>query len=341
MNGNDFIENNLSLRKETYSDANITITDENNSDSEKYYNKSTNQLLDEIDINQENSQYESKFSTGRWTHEEHVKFIEAMFLYGNEWKRVQEHIKTRSSTQARSHAQKFFIRLKKKLHEENFDCDFKDKSVNKRNELIMSWIQENVNSDIIKNISDRVDNLYIEKRDKLCKIIINLLTNPIKRKSPKLTMIKNCCAIGGKNRKDCTQICCINEPEFIKEYESSIKRKCPSTYSINTNNAITDDNEIFKIEKVNKESPLSTYAMRAAEYPYVNHNSYINIVTINLCKEEELPMTKKNKNLYDDEKNDPFRLSFCESPIIKGEDNNDVNLNFDLEQIFNVDSFLN
>ena len=44
--------------------------------------------------------------------EEHQKFIDGILEYGNEWKKVQQIIKTRSSTQARSHAQKFFLKLK-------------------------------------------------------------------------------------------------------------------------------------------------------------------------------------------------------------------------------------
>jgi hypothetical protein len=40
--------------------------------------------------------------------------LEALKLYGKEWKKVQEHVKTRTSTQARSHAQKFFQKLEKK-----------------------------------------------------------------------------------------------------------------------------------------------------------------------------------------------------------------------------------
>ena len=52
--------------------------------------------------------------TGRWTREEHFRFLEALKLFGKEWKRVQMHVGTRSSTQARSHAQKFFVKLEKK-----------------------------------------------------------------------------------------------------------------------------------------------------------------------------------------------------------------------------------
>ena len=59
------------------------------------------------------------FQTGKWTEEEHEKFIEGILNYGNEWKKVQQIIKTRSSTQARSHAQKFFLRIKKIMKNNN------------------------------------------------------------------------------------------------------------------------------------------------------------------------------------------------------------------------------
>jgi SHAQKYF class myb-like DNA-binding protein len=52
------------------------------------------------------------FTNGRWTQEEHKRFIESILKYGNEWRKVEEYIGTRSSTQARSHAQKFFDKMK-------------------------------------------------------------------------------------------------------------------------------------------------------------------------------------------------------------------------------------
>jgi hypothetical protein len=56
---------------------------------------------------------EGNFNCGRWQPEEHERFIEAIMKYGNEWKSVQKHVGSRSSTQARSHAQKFFVKMKK------------------------------------------------------------------------------------------------------------------------------------------------------------------------------------------------------------------------------------
>lgn len=60
-------------------------------------------------------------TSGRWSEAEHRRFVEAIIKFGNDWKNVQSHIKTRSSAQSRSHSQKFFMKLK------NYDLlDLKD-----------------------------------------------------------------------------------------------------------------------------------------------------------------------------------------------------------------------
>lgn len=56
---------------------------------------------------------DDKFSSGRWKVDEHQRFVEAIIKFGNDWKQVQKYVRTRSSTQARSHAQKFFMKIKK------------------------------------------------------------------------------------------------------------------------------------------------------------------------------------------------------------------------------------
>jgi SHAQKYF class myb-like DNA-binding protein len=67
----------------------------------------------EMKTKQKRVNREGNFNCGRWQPEEHQRFIEAIMRYGNEWKSVQRHVGTRSSTQARSHAQKFFVKIKK------------------------------------------------------------------------------------------------------------------------------------------------------------------------------------------------------------------------------------
>lgn len=51
---------------------------------------------------------------GRWHREEHLRFIEAIKKHGKDWKSVEQFIETRSGSQIRSHAQKFFNRIIKK-----------------------------------------------------------------------------------------------------------------------------------------------------------------------------------------------------------------------------------
>jgi SHAQKYF class myb-like DNA-binding protein len=67
----------------------------------------------EIKIKQKKVNREGSFNCGRWQPDEHERFIEAIMKYGNEWKSVQKYVGSRSSTQARSHAQKFFVKIKK------------------------------------------------------------------------------------------------------------------------------------------------------------------------------------------------------------------------------------
>lgn len=39
-----------------------------------------------------------KLKTGRWIKDEHFRFLEALKMHGKEWKKVQEHVGSRTST---------------------------------------------------------------------------------------------------------------------------------------------------------------------------------------------------------------------------------------------------
>lgn len=110
--------------------------------------------------NKNNNHKEKKFSLneGRWSFEEHIKFIEALVDYGKNWKDVQKYVGTRSPAQARSHAQKFLLKLK----------------MIKNDELNIDFTNNNIKnlSDVIEVIKSKNENNENER-----KYIINTLIN--------------------------------------------------------------------------------------------------------------------------------------------------------------------
>ena len=67
-------------------------------------------------------------TSGRWTAEEHKKFVEALKKYGKQWKKVEEYIQTRSGAQIRSHAQKYFLKIQKEYPDQDAYEIFKNNS---------------------------------------------------------------------------------------------------------------------------------------------------------------------------------------------------------------------
>ena len=158
----------------------------------------------------------SKFKEGPWTNEEHEKFIEGILKYGNQWKNVQLLIQTRSSTQIRSHAQKFFKKIKNviKKQKENIDINEKIKLVNtifniilpnkanKFNKIkkkkLLNTIYSNINSDKnldLKFISevdlDELEKFNNENNDikKNNNISLNLFNSNSKKKLNKKNVL--------------------------------------------------------------------------------------------------------------------------------------------------------
>ena len=90
----------------------------------KRYNGFNNIKLSEDEIIENNDSsfsLEAKNNTGRWTDEEHNNFLKALIEYGNDWKQVQKKVKSRSSSQSRSHAQKYFLKIKNYIEYRNWN----------------------------------------------------------------------------------------------------------------------------------------------------------------------------------------------------------------------------
>jgi SHAQKYF class myb-like DNA-binding protein len=237
---------------------------------------------------------ETRFNTGRWSAEEHQKFVEAMFLFGNEWKRVQQHIKTRSSTQARSHAQKFFIRLRKKFFEE-IDQDETGRETT-TNERVFNWIKENVNWETIhkvirtsgnyaQNFGDPLiatENFLNDRKDKLCKIILNLISNSSKTKRKAFANEDEC----ESHRSVCQESNNFNSNSHLNQ---------PFLRNFSTQNNLgkyintTSSNNLYQNSTTSYTHliPTNTTTPLVSTQCNPHSNSYISIVTINLpCPEK-------------------------------------------------------
>ena len=96
---------------------------------------------------------------GRWSEEEHEKFLEGIVLYGINWKKVKTLIETRTLMQVRSHAQKFFNKMKV-CKDESLGIDFTSNTVCNFKDMINQIKNINSNYNIInvfKYLTDKCD----------------------------------------------------------------------------------------------------------------------------------------------------------------------------------------
>jgi len=121
----------------------------------KTTNKKSNGKISYLKSEKKNpNRQESIYNTGRWSDDEHKKFMEALLKYGNNWNKVQEFIGTRNSTQARSHAQKFFVKIgRTKI--QKLDLDFQNNSLHSLS-LLVNNLQEEQIASSLKNMNDKI-----------------------------------------------------------------------------------------------------------------------------------------------------------------------------------------
>ena len=127
------------------------------------------------------------FKDGRWTKEEKMKFFLGIALYGVNWKKVKSLILTRTAIQVRSHAQKFFYKMKL-CKDEQLGIDFtltnirsiKDminqiKSINSNYSLVYIFNHLSEEYDRKRKFKKQNKNIAIQNASIInCKIAINL-----------------------------------------------------------------------------------------------------------------------------------------------------------------------
>ena len=265
---------------------------------------------------EDNNKTIENFNNGRWSDEEHKKFLEGILEYGNEWKKVQKIIKTRSSTQARSHAQKFFLKIKKNLNDSNnnLNIDFNEMikyivSVLKNNQfnnINLSHIQKEKLDKIIncKNKDNNKDNLK-ENNLKIKLDVINnknnnISDNEINHKS-NLDII---CKKRKREKSISSQIFSISKNSSHKNsFESNLnenhnlmdfddKKNAEEKNNNNKNPFILD----FKIFKDDEENNIFKFDLNEKEnncFRY-NSNDYLNNDLLNLDNNCSFEVFDKN-----------------------------------------------
>ena len=65
-----------------------------------------------MDVN--NSKKIKRAINGRWNRSEQERFMKGLEKHGRDWVKVQKVVRTRTVTQIRSHAQKYFLKMDKR-----------------------------------------------------------------------------------------------------------------------------------------------------------------------------------------------------------------------------------
>ena len=103
--------------------------------------------------------------TGRWKFKEHIQFLEGLDKYGSNWKKICPLIKTRTPNQVRSHAQKFFLKLKQ-VKDEQLGIDFTSDNINSIRDMINNIRSINSDYDLIKVFLYLSEKYVVMKKDK-------------------------------------------------------------------------------------------------------------------------------------------------------------------------------
>jgi len=280
---NEFLDKNTKFNKD------ISENSENNL-IEKIVNTINEETkkINSFDLNiskEKNKKIKEKknsfINEGRWSYEEHIKFIEALIEYGKNWKKVQKYVGTRSTSQIRSHSQKFLLKLKM-IKNTNLNIDFKTNKIKNLSDIILEIKRQNINNEDEKtfilnyfmNLNEIIakENSKINKRKK--EVRLNKDSSKLNNDNSKLNIEINKQS-DNLNNKDETNI--SNNTNFNEEKinESKINEinneKNNSIFSENkSNNNITINNDILKKENEEIINRVEEDSWKDNEYIYNN-----------------------------------------------------------------------
>ena len=224
--------------------------------------------LNEVSNIMKNNKDKNTVNGGRWSYEEHIKFIEGIIQFGKNWKNVQKYVGSRTSAQARSHAQKFFLKLKT-MKNNKFNFDFSGSNIKSLSDIIDIIKKNNSNPEYIINtlisLSDSISINETNTDNDLCrskssdKILKDKETELVKEKDKNEILIKN----DGDNNNIFNN---IKKDEKIKLDNNINKIKEINIKDNNDNNNINKSNNNKRIEEPKE---IISFINRPKEQRYV------------------------------------------------------------------------
>ena len=224
--------------------------------------------LNEVSNIMKNNKDKNTVNGGRWSYEEHIKFIEGIIQFGKNWKNVQKYVGSRTSAQARSHAQKFFLKLKT-MKNNKFNFDFSGSNIKSLSDIIDIIKKNNSNPEYIINtlisLSDSISINETNTDNDLCrsksidKILKDKETELDKEKDKNEILIKN----DGDNNNIFNN---IKKDEKIKLDNNINKIKEINIKDNNDNNNI---NKINNNKRIEEPKEIISFINRPKEQRYV------------------------------------------------------------------------
>ena len=139
------------------------------------------------------SKQREKYQDGNWTKEEHQRFIESIFIFGFEWKKMEQYIQTRTIVQVRSHSQKFIYKLKNKYIKFYGEEELISNDIQSQMKHILLLLSNLFHCDFITDFILSIDKLYQQKINSITihlmkkkENFISLLLNQIKKSNNKV-----------------------------------------------------------------------------------------------------------------------------------------------------------
>ena len=307
---------------------------ENNIKRNGYYNIKHKQR--HLQSNNNNIIYNNKnYSAGRWKSDEHQRFIDAIIKYGNNWRQVQKCVGTRSSTQTRSHAQKFFEKLKRSKIFKREKYDFSKNSLKILHDIMQNLPDKEYNQTLKalhslsyeRNSSSENDTNNMQNNNGL--INYSNIINENKENNYEMNINDgNNNNINNEENNKCIKFCnqgyCFLENNNSKLYNNDDYLFYNNSYNINNNNSISNCNNNLINDYLNfdiksyerkesdnltpRKNSLSEMNLNIKDFKEQNNNvDDFNLEYNNICNNTfNLNIQQDNKNIINKifEKND-------------------------------------